>query len=69
MCQQLKDPSDDILREIVKKNLVGLHFVEVEDSDNAVIVHCSYISKRCLFVSTDSEHGFVTVLDTPYEHD
>lgn len=70
VCQGLEVPQDAILQEIVGTNLIGMHFVEVDKTDQPILVNCTSIGKRCIYISNDiQDKGFVTSLDTPYEHD
>ena len=69
VCQELLPPEDPVLRGIVDRNLIGQQFLEVEETDIAVLINCSVIENRCIFLKTRDEKGFVTALDTTYEHD
>ena len=69
VCQELLPPEDPVLRGIVDRNLIGQQFLEVEETDIAVLINCSVIENRCIFLKTKDEKGFVTALDTTYEHD
>ena len=69
VCQELPPPQDTVLREILRRNLLGGHFVEVQETDIPVIVNCNSIVNRCLNVQGKDGTVILTWLDTPYEHD
>ena len=69
VCQDLPLPEDPVLKDIVERNLIGEHYLEVEEDGELLIVSCHQIVNRCLFVKTREARGFITVLDTPYDHD
>ena len=69
VCQGLPPPQDAVLKEIVQRNLIGGHFLEVQETNSLLIVNCEAIENRCLYVKTREGRGFITILDTPYEHD
>ena len=69
VCQGLPPPQDAVLKEIVQRNLIGGHFLEVQETDSPLIVNYEAIESRCLYVKTREGRGFITILDTPYEHD
>ena len=61
---------DVVLREIVRRNFLGQDFMEVQETNIAIIVNCNAIVNRCLkFEGRRDGKVFMTVLDTPYEHD
>ena len=69
VCKDLPLPQDPVLKDIVERNLIGEHYLEVEEDGELLIVSCHQIVNRCLFVKTREARGFITVLDTPYDHD
>ena len=69
VCQGLSPPQDAVLKEIVHKRLIGQHFAEVQDTERPLIISCNVIVNRCLYVQGKDGKGFMTRLDTPYEHD
>ena len=58
VCQELSAPQDAVLREILRRNLPGEHFVEVQETDIPVIVNCNSIVNRCLNVHGKDETVF-----------
>lgn len=69
VCQDLPFPQDPVLKGIVERNLIGEHYVEVKEESEPLVVSCHQIVNRCLYVKTGEARGFITALDTPYEHD
>ena len=69
VCQEMEAAQDLALREIVQQKLIGQHFIEVEDTDNLVIVKCNKVENRCMYIPSINGKGFLTGLDTAYEHD
>lgn len=53
----------------MERNLIGEHYLEVEEDGELLVVSCHQIVNRCHFVKTREARGFITALDTPYEHD
>ena len=70
VCQGLPLPQDVVLREIVRRNFLGQDFMEVQETNIPMIVNCHAIVNRCLKVEGRRDGKiFMTVLNTPYEHD
>ena len=70
VCQGLPLLQGVVLRQIVRRNFLGQDFMEVQETNIPVIVNCNDIVKRCLKVEGRRDGKiFMTVLDTPYEHD
>ena len=69
VCQDLPFPQDPVLKGIVERNLIGEHYLEVKEDSEPLVVSCHEIVNRCLYVKTGEARGFITALDTPYEHD
>ena len=69
VCDGLPPPQDVVLQETVRKKLVGQHFFEAQETERPLIVNCGSIMNRCLYVKSSGRRGFITHLDTPYEHD
>lgn len=58
--------SRSVLNEIVERNLMGEHYMKVEEYGEPITYQLSidvYITKK------RQARGFKTALDTPYEHD
>ena len=53
----------------MERNLIGEHYLEVEEDGELLVVSCQQIVNICLFVKTREARGFITVLGTPYDHD
>ena len=59
-----------LLREIVRRNFLRQDFMEVPETNIPMIVNCNAIVNKCLEVEGRKDGKiFMTVLDTPYEHD
>jgi hypothetical protein len=69
VCDGLPPPQDVVLQEIVRQKLVGRHFLEAQETERPLVVNCSAIINRCLYVKSGHGRGFITHLDAPYEHD
>ena len=69
ICQDLPLPQDVVLKEIVHRNLIGQHFLQVQEIESLLLVKCADVINRCLHVQGEDGKGFITFLDTPYEHD
>ena len=69
VCQGLPLPQDVVLQEIVRRTFLGQDFMEVQET-NIPMINCNAIVNKCLEVEGHKDGKiFVTVLDTPYEHD
>ena len=69
VCQGLPLPQDVVLQEIVRRTFLGQDFMEVQET-NIPMINCNAIVNKYLEVEGHKDGKiFVTVLDTPYEHD
>jgi len=70
VCEYLGNAQDLTLKEIVNNNLIGQYFIEVKvNTDSHLVVQCDTIVNRCLYIPNKDDKGYLTWLDTPYEHD
>ena len=71
VCHGIEAPKDLVMKAFLDNNLIGKDFQEAEESTSTpIVIKCITITNRCMFVPFgDGKQGFLTVLDTLFEHD